>query len=112
MNLQIDELLVEQAIINLLKTAAEASRPGHSLEIKIMGQKTSSNRYQLSILDNGVGIPEDKLRQVVVPFFTTKTTGTGIGLPLARQIMELHGGLLQIERRTEQGTRVDLYFPL
>jgi nitrogen fixation/metabolism regulation signal transduction histidine kinase len=110
--LEIDELLIEQAIINLLKNAAEAADQDRPLTVEVIGKKISPTRFLLTIKDNGVGIPEDKLRQVMVPFFTTKKSGTGIGLPLSRQIMELHGGLLQIESQPGKGTTIDLYFAI
>jgi two-component system, NtrC family, nitrogen regulation sensor histidine kinase NtrY len=56
-----------------------------------------SHKVQISITDNGPGIPEDVIDKIIIPFFSTKTAGSGIGLSLSRQIMLLHGGSLKVE---------------
>jgi signal transduction histidine kinase len=63
----------------------------------------------IAIGDTGPGIPDDLLDQVFIPFFTTRATGSGVGLALSRQIMNAHGGDIVIER-AEPGTRIRLLF--
>ena len=63
----------------------------------------------MSISDNGPGVPEDTRDQIFIPFFTTKRSGSGIGLSLSRQIMTAHGGDIAIQSDTD-GTTVSLVF--
>lgn len=59
------------------------------------GSLQTGKKY-IKVADNGPGIPEDLIEEIFVPFFTTKDTGTGIGLSLSRQIMHLHGGTMKV----------------
>ena len=88
---------IEQALINLLKNAVDASLPGNG-EVRIRWQQ---NRIELSIeiIDSGSGLPNSE--NLFVPFFTTKPGGSGIGLVLARQIIEAHDGSLTLENRED-----------
>jgi signal transduction histidine kinase len=86
-----DEKLIEHVLINLLKNAADALVNTTSPEIRL-SCVTLYNRVELSVQDNGPGIDPEILENIFVPFFTTKPDGTGIGLSLSRQIMNLHGG--------------------
>ena len=88
---------IEQALINLLKNAVDATLPGAG-EVRIRWQQ---NRAELivEIIDSGSGLPYSE--NLFVPFFTTKPGGSGIGLVLARQIIEAHGGNLTLENRAD-----------
>jgi two-component system nitrogen regulation sensor histidine kinase GlnL len=110
-----------QVFLNLARNALEAmeERPGtlkiatrlaldHRIELG--GERVASVAVEVS--DTGPGIPEAVRAQVMTPFFTTKSTGTGLGLPLARHFVALHGGSLQIESREGQGTLVRVSLPL
>jgi signal transduction histidine kinase len=111
-NLEIaaDKKQVSQVLINLLKNALEAlkNRPGGTVLLK--GEINSEGRAQISVTDNGPGIPDDLMDKIFVPFFTTKESGSGIGLSLSRQIMLLHGGSLKVESTPEKSTTVSLVF--
>ncbi|HKK41238.1 MAG TPA: HAMP domain-containing sensor histidine kinase, partial [Bacteroidales bacterium] len=61
------------------------------------------NRPEICVADNGPGIPEENLDEIFVPFFTTRKTGSGIGLSLSRQIMRVHGGNLRVRSVAGQG---------
>lgn len=104
-----DPVLLEQVLVNLIKNALEALKdiPRASLILKA---SRVNGRTVLSIIDNGVGIPEDKMEQIFVPFYTTKKEGSGIGLSLSRQIMRLHKGSIELQSSPNAGTAVDLVF--
>ena len=71
----------------------------------------SDGRVQIRVKDTGVGIPSDALEQVFEPLYSTKTFGVGLGLPIVKQIMEKHGGDVEIESRPGKGTTVTLWLP-
>ncbi len=90
-----DEGQIGQVLVNLLKNAAEAIAPERSdgkIEVRVW---SDDDAVHLEVANNGVPVPEDVLPQIFVPFFTTKSTGTGIGLSVSRYIMRLHGGNLK-----------------
>ncbi len=90
-----DENLISQVLLNLTKNALQANEKNPEGRIQIIAGINKDRRLEVRVIDNGPGIPEDILEQVFVPFFTTKESGSGIGLSLSRQIMRLHGGSLQ-----------------
>lgn len=123
----IPELLADgdrlvQVFLNLARNALEAmpERAGGTLTIATGlrmdhrvehgGERLASVAVEVS--DTGGGIPEAVREQVMTPFFTTRATGTGLGLPLARHFVALHGGSLQLESREGQGTTVRVLLPL
>ncbi len=91
--LNADEAQVTQVLVNLIKNAIESFDEGKHNQIVISLQDGSNP--QISIADNGKPIPPEIVPQMFVPFFTTKETGTGIGLSISRYIMRLHGGNLK-----------------
>ncbi len=92
-----DPAQLEQALINLVKNAADAAlETGGSIELR---WRSHESRLLVEILDEGHGLPESE--NLFVPFFTTKPGGSGIGLVLARQIIEAHGGTLVLANREE-----------
>ncbi len=95
LELYADTDLIAQVIINLLRNAAEASI-GHAEtpRVALRGQRNRHGRTIIEVEDNGPGVPADKAAEMFLPFFTTKPTGTGVGLSLARQIVLAHGGSL------------------
>lgn len=107
-----DPTLLEQLLLNLLKNACEAMPASHDSWIRVESNR-QSNHLILSVIDNGRGIPDEILSDIFLPFFTTKQTGSGVGLSLSRQIMQAHGGSMGVGKGPEQiGTRIDLRFPL
>jgi two-component system, NtrC family, nitrogen regulation sensor histidine kinase NtrY len=91
-----DKKQISQVLINLIKNSLEALKNNESGLIQLKGDINKNGRAQVSVTDNGPGIPEDLMDKIFVPFFTTKESGSGIGLSLSRQIMLLHGGSLKV----------------
>lgn len=92
-----DNALIEQVLINLLKNAIEAVERIHSPRIVLKAFLASIGRPIIQVEDNGPGIDKDILENIFIPFFTTKSSGSGIGLSLSRQIMRLHNGSLTVQ---------------
>lgn len=91
-----DEKQIAQVLINLLKNSVEAMKNQQDGKILLKGEITQSDRILVMVNDNGAGITEDLMDKIFIPFFTTKENGSGIGLSLSRQIMQMHGGSLKI----------------
>lgn len=104
----IDRSQIEQALINLLKNAVESGGPIEQVALRL---RTSSEGDEIQVLDRGPGIPPELLSKVLLPFYSTKRTGSGLGLPLCREIVEAHGGSLRIEAREGGGTAVIIFVP-
>lgn len=96
-----DPDLLSQVIINIFKNATEALENTTNGEISIVVKQTHA--LEIIIKDNGPGIPQDIADQIFVPFFTTKPSGSGIGLALCRQILHLHKGTLTLESEPGYG---------
>jgi len=106
----VDPLQFEMVMINLLKNAFESFEEEKKDRQVVIHTKLSGNRVVVSVEDNGSGIPEQMADQVFVPFFSTKEQGSGIGLSLARQIMNKHEANIHLESKPGEGTRVSLLF--
>jgi len=104
-----DKNLMEHVIINLINNAIDAVLENDSSKgkyIAITAIKNSDGKTLISIIDNGKGIPDNIIKDIFVPFFTTKDDGSGIGLSLSRQIIKLHGGKINV--KSEKGKTVFL----
>jgi signal transduction histidine kinase len=110
LEIEADLHLIEQVLINLLKNAMDAAKARQGAKIVLAGSIDAFGKPVLRVSDNGVGIPPDVLDQIFVPFFTTKKSGTGIGLSLCRQIMALHKGAIQVQSVVGEGTSFWLQF--
>lgn len=108
--LYVDRTQIEQVLINLLKNACEACDRRTEKEIKIKIVSTTINKA-ITISDNGEGILPDVMDKIFVPFFTTKTSGSGIGLSLCKQIMTLHDGSINVKSESGKGSCFILTFP-
>ena len=102
--LEADPDLMSQVLINLLRNAADAAR-GHSEapKVSLSVQRTRSGRTQIQVEDNGPGVPEALRQDIFLPFFTTKTKGTGVGLSLARQVVLAHRGSISVSEGAAGG---------
>lgn len=108
--IEADEEQLSQVLINLLKNAIEALEGQENGEILIAATQTETATL-IEIADNGPGIPHDIQEDIFVPFFTTKNTGSGIGLSLSRQIVRMHGGELSVSSQPYRETRFTLSLP-
>lgn len=104
-----DKALIEQVLINLLLNAIDAVKEKEKPEIQITAQQ-NENLVSLIFKDNGKGISEENIDQIFVPFFTTKEKGSGIGLSLCRQIMQLHKGSIKVISKENEGSEFVLEF--
>ena len=102
----VDQL--HQVLINLIKNALEAVRDQPHPLIDIQAFLTDSQRVSITIRDNGSGIEPEALEKIFIPFYTTKKTGSGIGLSLSRQILQQHNGNLVVSSQVGQGTTFSL----
>ena len=116
-SLDVDRAQIEQVLINLLKNAREASarREVPKIEVKAsfapkVTSSLSSWRCSITVRDNGEGILPEVQDKIFVPFFTTKTAGSGIGLSLCKQIMNQHGGNISVYSEPGKGSCFTLQF--
>ena len=100
-----------QADAQELKNAREACSRKSDKKIQVKARKLSAGNTTLTISDNGEGILPDVLDKIFVPFFTTKTSGSGIGLSLCKQIMTLHEGSINVKSEVGKGSSFILTFP-
>jgi signal transduction histidine kinase len=105
----VDPPQMQQVLINLLKNAAEAGSPPE--EIAIAFQHDSDDGVELEVRDRGRGMTGDVMGNALLPFYSTKKSGTGLGLALCREIVEAHGGRLSLHRRDGGGVAVRLWLP-
>lgn len=111
--LLIDRSQIEQVLINLLKNAQEAVARRESPCIELQARiEAEGNQLCISVTDNGEGILPEVIDKVFVPFFTTKSSGSGIGLSLCKQIMNQHGGRIRVHSQAGSGSTFTLRFPL
>jgi nitrogen fixation/metabolism regulation signal transduction histidine kinase len=105
-----DKTLIEQVLINLIKNAIQAF--GEKLDKKIMlsSYVNENGGVIVSVKDNGTGIEPEALEKIFIPFFSTKKTGSGIGLSLSKQIMRQHEGNIAVKSVLGQGTEFLLRF--
>lgn len=96
-----DPKLMEQVVLNLVYNAIDAVRSIPEKSIRLIAHHNLNNQTVLQVIDNGPGIPEELLDKIFVPFFTTKEKGSGIGLSISRQIMQMHGGVIYVKSGTK-----------
>ncbi|MDE7347695.1 MAG: ATP-binding protein [Muribaculaceae bacterium] len=107
--LQLDRHQVEQVLINLIKNAVEAVEENPSITVSTKADHPN-HRFMISVADNGCGISPDAADSIFLPFFTTKSGGSGIGLSLSRQIVSMHGGSISFAS-THSGTIFTILLP-
>lgn len=109
LTIQADEEMIEQVLINLLKNAIEALSETPDPQLNLIG-RYDENVIKIEVIDNGSGIIKEALEHIFVPFYTTKKTGSGIGLSLSRQIMQMHNGGITVESEPDVRTVFTLRF--
>jgi two-component system, NtrC family, nitrogen regulation sensor histidine kinase NtrY len=109
LTIQADHEMIEQVLINLLKNAVEALAETEDPKLQLIGRYADST-ILIEVIDNGPGIIKEAVEHIFVPFYTTKRTGSGIGLSLSRQIMQMHNGSLSVASEPEIQTVFTLKF--
>jgi nitrogen fixation/metabolism regulation signal transduction histidine kinase len=110
LSIHADENLISQVLINLVKNAIEAVEANNHEKIVISIDKHEPDKISLHVANSGNPIPAEVLPHIFIPFFTTKSSGSGIGLSVSRYIMRLHGGKLQHSRSKDGMTVFSLVF--
>ena len=104
LSLQADASLLEQVLINLLVNAIDAVKDKADGWIELSAYSNSNHKIAIKVSDNGSGIPEALLDKIFIPFFSTRKTGSGIGLSLCKQIMMLHKGNIEVQSVEGKGS--------
>jgi nitrogen fixation/metabolism regulation signal transduction histidine kinase len=105
-----DPVLLRQALLNLILNAVEGMEPGGSLRLGTVKPEETADAWRgapamkIFVRDSGKGIPEEELDRIFDPFFTTKSQGTGLGLAIVNNIVESHGGIVEVESRVGKGS--------
>ncbi|TMI65412.1 MAG: HAMP domain-containing histidine kinase [Bacteroidetes bacterium] len=107
--IEVDINLIEQVLINLLINALEAVKEKTNPRI-VLSAVQENTKVLIKVADNGVGIPDELLDRIFIPFFSTKKSGSGIGLSLCKQIMLLHKGNIQVHSKENEGSAFVLKF--
>ena len=108
--LEADTNLLDQVLINLLVNAIEAVRDRPDPKIILSAYIQPDNKVVIKVVDNGVGIPKELTDKIFIPFFSTRKSGSGIGLSLCKQIMLLHKGNIQVQSIPGEGSSFLLQF--
>src|SRR5438128_822173 len=103
-----DADLICQVVLGLLANAVEAVPAGAEVTLEA---QASAGGVEIAVADSGPGVPAELRARVFEPFFTTRPRGTGLGLAVARQIVEAHGGRIEVGERTGGGARFTLRLP-
>ena len=110
LTISVDKNMIEQVLINLIKNAIQAFEEQPDKRIELTGYASEKGRAAISVKDNGAGIDAEALEKIFIPFFSTKKTGSGIGLSLSKQIMRQHEGRISVKSKLGEGTEFILRF--
>lgn len=105
----LDPAQIQQVIINLVKNAFEAGGPNNQVELTV--EAAGEGGFRIAVLDRGPGMSDEALQNALLPFFTTKPSGSGLGLALCREIVDQHQGRLALARREGGGMAVSFWLP-
>lgn len=111
MPIKLDAVQLEQVLINLLKNAHESGADADSVALIFEDITHPVAGLLIKVNDQGSGMSSEVLSQALLPFYSTKQSGTGIGLPLCREIIEAHGGRISLQSRPEGGLSVKVWLP-
>ncbi len=108
----VDEKQIQQVLFNLIVNAVQAMKGQGTLTIRTAICEKESRRFlEIQVRDTGPGIAPGEIERIFVPFHTTKTQGTGLGLPISRQLLEQHGGTIRVESRFGEGAAFIVELP-
>lgn len=114
-----DEELLKQVFLNLILNAIQAMPDGGNLHIetKVFDNRRkegdiADSKVEIKFIDTGIGIPNDYIKKIFDPFFSTREGGTGLGLVIVHNIVDVHGGSIDVESSNNRGTMFNLTFPL
>jgi len=110
LSVEADKKLLEQLLINLIKNSIYSLRKTENPILVITVNLQDNGRIEISVKDNGIGIQPDEMEKIFIPFYSTREDGSGIGLSLARQIMRLHGGRIDVHSKPGVETIFSLLF--
>ncbi|MCT8140042.1 hypothetical protein H1D32_21535 [Anaerobacillus sp. CMMVII] len=100
---------IKQVLINLIKNAIEAMPTGGNVMVELL--VVDGSKIRMKVTDEGLGIPEEQITKLGEPFFTTKDTGTGLGLMVSQKIIENHQGKIKFLSKVGNGTTVEVDLP-
>jgi signal transduction histidine kinase len=103
-----DQELLYRAFLNILINAMESMEDGGGIFIRVEKERTL---YRIEFEDTGCGISEENTNKLLEPFFTTKQKGSGLGLSIVKKIIEAHGGMIDIQSREGEGTKITVRLP-
>src|SRR5699024_838020 len=103
-----DRSQIKQVLINIIKNAIEATNKSGTIRIV---KSVEHSDIAIDVIDEGPGIPDELIHKIGEPFFTTKQSGTGLGLMISKQILEQHGGRMDIMQNVEKGSLFRLILP-
>jgi signal transduction histidine kinase len=104
-----EENQLKQVILNLLKNAIEAMPQGGNIDVQV--KEKEEGKISIQIIDQGIGIPKERIATLGEPFYTTKEKGTGLGLMTCYKIIESHNGELNIQSKVNVGTTIEVILP-
>jgi C4-dicarboxylate-specific signal transduction histidine kinase len=110
LELVVDPGQLEQALINLLKNAADATAQVSAAKVSVSARLARGGRLRIEVADNGAGVPFDLVTHIFTPFFTTKKQGNGIGLAMVRQLVHGNGGTVRYAKSVGAGARFVITF--
>jgi signal transduction histidine kinase len=108
--LHADPDMLRRALVNLVGNAVDAMPNGGTLSVSA-GPRTDG-RYSVAVEDTGMGIPAEKRERIFEPYFTTKSSGIGLGLVLTKKIVDAHGGEIFVDSTPGKGTRIEIALPV
>ena len=113
--LYVDHIQIEQVLINLIRNSTDALQDLPSTEqrnIIIQSSLVNDNAIQIKVLDNGPGLNKEQQQKILMPFYTTKPNGMGMGLSISRSLIEAHQGTLHFSSQPGEGTTFYFTLPL
>ncbi len=110
LELTADQEMIEHVLLNLIINSIHSLSKKENGIIELSTELTNKGKVLIKVIDNGIGISKEVQEKIFIPFFTTKTNGSGIGLSLSKQIILLHGGNISVSSKKNSGSIFTLSF--